>query len=119
METHKVKHQNLYATFWADREEADPWPFGNFCILGAVTALYLLAWGASSKGDLPQAEYFLMAGISMLRMDDHDFFEHSGWPFTSFDLLSNVFFLRHGCLIRLIHVAKNQTNIFGHRKFMT
>lgn len=104
METHKVKHQNLYATFWADREEADPWPFGNFCILGAVTALYLLAWGASSKGDLPQAEYFLMAGISMLRMDDHDFFEHSGWPFTSFDLLSNVFFLRHGWPFQLVHV---------------
>lgn len=94
IDMHRVKSDELYLHFWADREDPDPWPFRHYCILGHVTAFYVLAWAASMRGDRTQAETYLIEGNSMLRMDDHDLFEHTSWPFTSFDLLSNLFFLR-------------------------
>ena len=102
--THRVKAEELYSHFWADRNSnPDPWPFRHYCILGHVTAFYVLAWAASS-GDAAQAEYYLSSGISMLRMDDHDLFEHTSWPFTSFDILSNLFFLRRGWRFQGMHL---------------
>ena len=102
--THRANAEELYSHFWADRDDPDPWPFKHYCILGHVTAFYLLAWVASSQGDVVQAEYYLMSAISMLRMDDHDLFEHTSWPFTSFDILSNLFFLRRGWPFQGMHL---------------
>ena len=85
-----------YSHFWADRDDPDPWPFQHYCILGHVTAFYLLAWAASSEGNVVEAEDYLVRSVSMLRMNDYDFFEHTSWPFTSFDILSNLFFIRRG-----------------------
>ncbi|CAJ1359234.1 unnamed protein product [Effrenium voratum] len=51
---------------------------------------------ARTQKDTQQAERYLSAAVMMLRMDDHDFFEHTTWPFSSWDILSNLFFLRQG-----------------------
>eukprot|EP00438_Fugacium_kawagutii_P016328 Skav212448 [mRNA] locus=scaffold1094:264444:268601:- [translate_table: standard] len=101
---HRDRAQELYGHFWGDRQDPHPWPFKHYCILGHVTAFYLLAWEASIEAELAQAEHYLTSGIAMLRMDDHDLFEHSSWPFTSFDILSNLFFIRRGWPFQAKHL---------------
>eukprot|EP00435_Cladocopium_sp_Y103_P076261 s154_g85.t1 len=113
--THRANAEELYSHFWADRDDPDPWPFKHYCILGHVTAFYLLAWVASSQNDVVQAEYYLMSAISMLRMDDHDLFEHTSWPFTSFDILSNLFFLRRGWPFQGMHLRPTDTGWIRQR----
>eukprot|EP00913_Durusdinium_trenchii_P001801 g1668.t1 len=106
IDTHRVNAHELYDHFWGDRETAEHnlWPFEHYCILGHATALYVLAWAASSRREFIEAEYFLTTAVAMLRMDDHDFFEHTSWPFTSFDLLSNLYFVRLQWPFQATHV---------------
>lgn len=115
IEFHFEKQQELLTAFWGeDPAEGGPWPFEHFCMLGHVTALYLVAWAASSRGEMGPAEEYLLAALFYLRMDDHDLLEHSSWPFTSFDILSNLFFLRRGWPFQGKHV-KPLVDRIGYR----
>uniref|UniRef100_A0A7S4VWY4 Uncharacterized protein n=1 Tax=Alexandrium monilatum TaxID=311494 RepID=A0A7S4VWY4_9DINO len=79
--------------FWG-RGEGLEWPYGLYCIFGHLTAYYLLAWASASMGQKEDCLDSLSKANHLLRQDNHDLLEHTSWPVSSWDILTNL----HGVL---------------------
>ncbi|CAK0825963.1 unnamed protein product [Prorocentrum cordatum] len=74
----------------------------QLCVLGAASALYVLAWAAASgifqSDQAPSfdVERFLRGANRQLRMNDLDMLHDSSWPWSSWDILRNLARARSG-----------------------
>lgn len=83
-------------------EDLRRWPFPAYCILGHFTALYIIAWAHSANSQaLGLAKQSLAVAARILRHDTLDLLPHTTWPFSSWDVLSNLAALREGLPFRL------------------
>lgn len=86
----RMRAERLYYSLWNNPDDRQAWPFSEYCHLGHVTALYVLAWSAAAVGATSSASWLLRKANKFLRQDTFDLFLHSSWPISSWDILSNL-----------------------------
>lgn len=63
-----MQANKVFNFLWADEPEKSDlhdWPFGEYCLLGHVTALYVLAWGESTAGGDPSQVMSLLRKVNI------------------------------------------------------
>eukprot|EP00927_Polykrikos_kofoidii_P003814 TRINITY_DN11536_c0_g1_i1.p1 TRINITY_DN11536_c0_g1~~TRINITY_DN11536_c0_g1_i1.p1 ORF type:complete len:769 (+),score=98.67 TRINITY_DN11536_c0_g1_i1:91-2397(+) len=86
----------LLVGFMGGHRDDDTFPFHRYCLLGHITAVYVVAWMNAIQDQTSQALRLLRTAEKMLRMETNDLFDDTSWPFNSWDLACNVHALSSG-----------------------